>query len=71
MKKVLFIPIVAVAFFTSCKKDRTCTCTTVGSSTSQVYTLKKISKSDAKNACLATKTSIAGSGYTTTNCVLK
>jgi hypothetical protein len=72
MKKVLLLVAVIAAFsFVSCKKDRTCTCTTTGSSTPDVYTITKVSASDAKNACLKTRTYTNGSSTSTTTCELK
>lgn len=75
MKKVLFIAIIAAASLASCKKDRTCTCTQTSTqpgstSTTNVYTIIKATKGDAKKACInSTQTS---GGYTTTNtCSLK
>ena len=68
MKKTLLIAIVAVASLASCKKDRTCTCVSGGTTT--VYTLTKITKSNAKDACLATSTQTSGSTTTTTTCTL-
>ncbi len=38
MKKVLFIAVVAVASLASCKKDRTCTCTTTFSNGTKTQT---------------------------------
>ncbi|MGZ4035684.1 MAG: hypothetical protein ACXVNN_01715 [Bacteroidia bacterium] len=70
MKKLLFLSIVAVASLASCKKDRTCTCTDSSGNT-QVYTLTKISKGEAKDACLATSTHTSGSSTNTTTCTLK
>ena len=56
MKKITILAVAALAIsFASCKKDRTCTCThtATGSSTSStdVTTMKKISKGAAKAAC--------------------
>ena len=66
MKKVLFIAVVAVASLASCKKDRTCTCTTTvngasaGTATVVVYNDAK--KGQAQAACLnKTTTSTVGS----------
>ena len=71
MKKLLFISIIACAFLASCKKDRVCTCTTTGGGTAQVITYTKITKSDAKDACLATSSSsYTGQPVTTTTCTL-
>ena len=76
MKKVIFIAVVAVASLASCKKDHTCTCTSTSdapgsTSSTQVYTVVKAKKSDAKKACITSKTTNSA-GYTTTNtCELK
>lgn len=78
MKKVLFIAAVAVASLASCKKDRTCSCTTTSnapgstSSTSKV-TYTKARKGDARAACLSSKQdfTIGNNTYTaTTDCSL-
>lgn len=47
MKKVL-LACAVVAFFASCKKDYTCTCTVFGTSTSVDY--PGLNKGDAKTA---------------------
>jgi hypothetical protein len=61
MKKVIFIAIVAVASLASCKKDRTCTCTSSYGGSS-VVTYTKAKKGDARAACLST----TSTGYSTT-----
>lgn len=70
MKKALFIATIGAISLASCKKDRTCTCTSSstvpGSVTStQVYTITEAKKSDAKKICI-TSTSTSG-GYTYTD----
>jgi hypothetical protein len=59
MKKILLIAAVAGFVMASCKKDRTCTCTsssTVPSSntTTTKTTLVKVTKSSAKAYCVKT-----------------
>jgi hypothetical protein len=74
MKKVIFIAFVAVAALTSCKKDRTCTCTTVAGSytDTQVTTYTAAKKADARAACMSTSYIPTGSTVTvTTTCTLK
>lgn len=52
MKKVLLLAIVATAFgLTSCKKDYTCECTILGTTSSVKYT--NVKKADAKKSCEA------------------
>ncbi len=75
MKKIIFIAVVAVASLASCKKDRTCTCTQTSTQPgytggTQVYTVVKAKKSDAKKACITSSTTTGGYTYTTT-CELK
>lgn len=81
MKK-LFIPIMACAMlvaFSSCKKDRTCSCTytdTAPGSTSMTYdvTIVKAKKGDAKSACIKTTSEYTSGGQTyvqTSDCKLK
>ena len=59
MKKVLFIAAVAIVSLASCKKDRTCTCTTTSTlsgATAKPATVTdypKSKKSAAKPACAA------------------
>ena len=51
MKKVL-VAVAVVAFFASCKKDYTCTCSVLGISTSADYNgLSKSEADDAEAAC--------------------
>ena len=78
MKKVLlFVAVVTAASFASCKKDRTCTCTssTNGSAgTPQVTVYNDAKKGDARAACLntTTTTTVGSTTYTTvTTCELK
>lgn len=49
MKKLLILAVVGLAF-TSCKKDRTCVCTS-SSGNKTNYTIKESSKGDAKSKC--------------------
>ena len=85
MKKIfLLLSVVALSTLTSCKKDRTCTCTitssapaTTGVTSTQTvdYTMTKVSKGTAKRACLketSTPTGYTGTVYSTTSdCKLK
>jgi len=50
MKKII-IALVAVAFFASCKKDYTCTCTESVLNTTTSTSLGKVKKADAETAC--------------------
>lgn len=70
MKKLLLSSVVVLALMaTSCKKDRTCTCTVAGNglSTSASTTIKD-TKKKAEEAC-EKGTTAAVAGFTTT-CVL-
>ncbi len=80
MKKgLLFIAVVSAFSFASCKKDRTCTCTstttpgtTAATTTVKTYTDSK--KADARAACLSYSytNDFGGTTYTTTlACELK
>ena len=83
MKKVLLIAAVAAFAMTSCKKDRTCECTTTdttgGVTTTVVYTLtQKSTKKGAKAWCEAYPkgtTTVNGTAVTSTGpamvCVIK
>jgi hypothetical protein len=78
MKKIALLSIAAFAIsFASCKKDRTCTCTfNTGSPGAQdiQYTvvLKKVTKSQAKAACINSKVTPDGQTDTeVTNCTIK
>ena len=70
MKKVLlFVAVVTVTTFASCKKDRTCTCRTTESSgnirtEATVYFNSR--KKDAREACLGHQTTISNSTGSTT-----
>jgi hypothetical protein len=70
MKKItLSVIALAAISFASCKKDRTCTCTTtVGSYTSTTVTKAKSSKKGAENWCSASQSAVTtdNSGYTGT-----
>ena len=69
MKKVFIIASVALVSLASCKKDRTCTCTTVSGGNTHVVATKmhKVKKGDAREACSLqgsiTTTTDSGSGY--------
>jgi hypothetical protein len=55
MKKVfLFVAVISAFSFASCKKDRTCSCTS--SIINQDYPLDKSKKKDAEDACDALNT---------------
>ena len=79
MKKVLlFVAVVTAASFTSCKKDRTCTCTTTfaGGTSVDVTTIHDVKKKDARGMCIGyqTTTTTTGSPAVTgddTTCELK
>lgn len=56
MKKVLLVAAVAGLAFASCRKERTCTCTTTSDapgfvSSTHVMTVDDMKKSDAKKWC--------------------
>ena len=79
MKKnivILSIALVAISF-ASCKKDRTCTCVVnAGSPGAQdettIITLKKVTKSTAKEACVSADYLPSGQPYTEKHtCTLK
>lgn len=78
MKKITLLSFALVAIsFASCKKDRTCTCTTTDNSpgaTTSEYTVvyHKISKSNAKAACMSLEVTPTGQPYTEKRtCTLK
>lgn len=78
MKQITILSIAFVALsFASCKKDRTCNCTVTDNSPGAAiseYTVvyKKISKSNAKAACMSLDVTPSGQPYTeTTKCTLK
>jgi len=79
MKKVLLIAAVASLAMVSCKKDRTCECTsssTIPGSTSETtkYTVYDVSKGTAKRACVKTTQEFTSGGTTyisTDDCKLK
>jgi hypothetical protein len=79
MKKViLFAAVVSAISFTSCKKERDCTCTVtkstpgLGTATyTEKTTYKDVTKSQGKNNCISwTKTDDNGA-VTTEDCTLK
>jgi hypothetical protein len=72
MKKISLLSIAFIAIsFASCKKDRTCNCTVTDNSpgsTSSEYKVvyKKITKSNAKTACMSLEVTPTGQPYTET-----
>jgi hypothetical protein len=77
MKKISILSIAFLAIsIASCKKERTCTCSTIsapGSTASEkTIVFKKISKRDAKAACMSLKVTPDGQQDTDTRtCTLK
>lgn len=53
VKLVAAIAILGITTFTSCKKDYTCTCTTVVGpvSTNEVHNISNVTYTDAKKTC--------------------
>jgi hypothetical protein len=68
-KAILMVAVIAAASFTSCKKDRVCTCVNSNGTTS-VVTYTKASKRDARSQCLSYTVVNNGATYTNT-CSLK
>lgn len=68
-KAILMVAVIAAASFTSCKKDRTCTCVS-STGTSSVVTYTKSAKRDARSQCLS-YTATSGSATYTNTCTLK
>ena len=78
MKKIITLSIAFIAIsFASCKKDRTCTCTVTddspGATTSEYKVVyKKVTKGNAKSACMSLQVTPSGQPYTETRtCTLK
>ena len=78
MKKIAILSISFFAIsFASCKKDRTCNCSVTdnspGASTSEYKVVyKKITKSNAKAACMSLEVTPSGQPYTEKRtCTLK
>jgi hypothetical protein len=73
MKKVvLFVAVISAFSFASCKKDHTCTCTSVTGSftgTPNVTTFPKSTKAAARANCLSS-TEVDSGVTTTTTCTL-
>lgn len=57
MKKVILVAAVSMMALASCKKDYTCTCTTLGIDTA--IPLNDYKKADAQDACDASSTAAA------------
>ena len=71
MKKVTLFAVAVVALsLASCKKDRTCTCTstTSGVTTTDVTVYHKVSKKNATSHCIGWQntTTSSGSGFSST-----
>ncbi len=70
MKKMTLLAVAALAItFTSCKKDRTCSCTG-GPAGSDISYTAKLKKGDADTWCTSWNTSYKAA-YTTGSCTLK
>ncbi len=60
MKKHFIIALAALALFgTSCKKDWTCTCKSVGGGPDQTFNFEQMKKKDAKSHCDAKPSTFA------------
>jgi hypothetical protein len=74
-KAILMVAVIAAASFTSCKKDRTCTCVTTNSNGGAAYTgivtYTKAKKGDARSQCLSSTTLLINGSTNTTTCTLK
>jgi hypothetical protein len=75
MKRVTLIGmglVLSTLFFTSCKKDYTCTCTTTigGIAGTRVYDLPNQRPHDANEACERFESDLNSSNPGTTNCHL-
>lgn len=72
MKFGFFVGVLLVAVsFTSCKKDYTCTCTSVGSiSSTKSYDLQNQNYADAQDACERFEADANNGGLGTTACHL-
>jgi hypothetical protein len=79
MKKITLLAVAAIAVLsmTSCKKDRTCTCTQTDASGTTAYTMviTKVTKKGATMGACASGTTtetVSGTSYvTTTSCTVK
>ena len=78
MKKITILAIALIAIsFASCKKDRTCSCSVTdnspGATTSEYKVVyHKITKKNAKSACMSLEVTPSGQPYTETRtCTLK
>ncbi len=80
MKKITILSIALIALsLASCKKERTCTCVTTdndpasaGASSTKTIVYKKITKANAKAACMSIDITPDGQPYTETRkCTLK
>lgn len=68
MKKVLFIAVIAGASLASCKKDRTCTCTTTssGGTVTDVTVYHEARKKDARLFCIGSQSTVTSGGVSST-----
>ena len=67
MKKITLFAIAFVAIsFASCKKDYTCTCTSAGSTTSNITKIIGVSKKAAQANCVSGTSTYGSVGYATT-----
>ena len=69
MKKLILPIVLVVVALSGCKKDYTCTCTTTGSSTPDVYTMPAATKSAAQANCVSTSQTYSGTTVST-DCTL-
>ncbi len=79
MKKITLLAVVAIAVLsmTSCKKDRTCTCTETSGGSTTIHTIvvtKATKKSVAAGECASGTSTVTYSGQTsiiTRSCTIK
>lgn len=76
MKKAIYITtlVLFAVVISSCKKDRTCECTTTPGNTTDKYTLKKVTKRQAKANCFSLEYDLTIGNSTTRisrSCTLK
>ena len=72
MKKVLLVAVAGMFVLASCKKDRTCECTTAGETTGKGVVYVKVTKRYVRdNANCVSKEITNGNTTTKTECVIK
>jgi hypothetical protein len=72
MKKIILSACISIAFFSSCRKEHTCTCVFNNPAVGQTPQITALTyKKDATNWCTAYQTNLNANGVTGWTCTVK